>query len=82
MDKRIEELEPGMEIDKMSYEQAYGRLEEIVTALEQGEQNLEEALALYTQGQALARRCAELLENAELRVRQLVGDELLDLPAG
>lgn len=70
-----------MNIDELSYEQAFGRLEEIVAALEQGEQHLEEALELYAQGQALARRCADLLEKAELRVRQLVGDELVELTA-
>lgn len=69
-----------MNIDELSYEQAYGRLAEIVAALEQGEQNLEDALDLYSEGQALAQRCADLLEKAELRVRQLVGDELVELP--
>lgn len=70
-----------MNPEELSYEEAYRRLEEIVAALEQGEQTLEEALDLYSEGQALARRCANLLEKAELRVQQLVGDELVELTA-
>jgi exonuclease VII small subunit len=36
---------------------------------------LEEALTLFERGQALAARCSELLETAELKLRQLVPDE-------
>jgi exodeoxyribonuclease VII small subunit len=36
---------------------------------------LEEALALYERGQALAERCQRLLQEAQLRVRILERDE-------
>ena len=54
-----------------SYEKAYAELQEIVTKLESGEISLEEALALYERGQALAKTCAGLLDKAELRIREL-----------
>jgi exodeoxyribonuclease VII small subunit len=60
---------------QLAYEQAFKELEEIVERLEAGELPLEDALALFERGQALAGRCAELLENAELKLRQLVPDD-------
>jgi len=59
------------DILSMSYEQAFAELEEIVSGLEMDSKTLEQAISLFERGQALARYCAELLEKAELRVRQL-----------
>jgi exodeoxyribonuclease VII small subunit len=74
-----EKAEPEKKpVDELSYEQAFTELEMIVTALESDEHPLEEALALFERGQALANRCAELLDEAELRVKQLSGEELVD----
>ncbi len=53
------------------FEKAFAELQEIVTKLESGEIPLEEALALYERGQALAKTCAGLLDKAELRIREL-----------
>ena len=63
-------------VESLSYEEAMAELELNVTALEEGNQKLEDAMALFERGQALMKRCAELLEAAELKVRQLSGDEL------
>ena len=63
-------------IDKLTYEQAYAELEAVVSALENGEQSLDEALALFERGQGLTSRCAELLNKAELKVRKLSGETL------
>jgi exodeoxyribonuclease VII small subunit len=60
---------------QLAYEPAFEELEAIVGRLEQGELPLEEALTLFERGQALAARCSELLETAELKLRQLVPDE-------
>jgi exodeoxyribonuclease VII small subunit len=65
-------------LEGVSYEQALGELERIVAALESEERPLEEALALYERGQVLARYCAGLLDNAELKVQQLSGEDLED----
>jgi exodeoxyribonuclease VII small subunit len=64
--------------EDLTYEQAFGELEAIVAALEGEERPLEEGLALFERGQALARRCAQLLDQAELKVQQLTGEELVD----
>ena len=53
------------------FEVLYGRLEEAVTKLEQGGLTLEESLTMYEEGMDLARRCQELLQNAELRITRL-----------
>ena len=63
-------------IDKLSYEEAFSELEAIVAALENEEHSLEESMALFERGQGLSKRCALLLEEAELKVRQLSDDEL------
>ncbi len=63
-------------VEALNYEDAMAELETIVDALEEGNQKLEDAMALFERGQALMKRCAELLEAAELKVRQLSGDEL------
>ncbi len=65
-------------IQSLNYEQAFSELEEIVNGLETNQKTLEEALALYERGQALAQRCAELLDQAELRVRALSQEEEID----
>lgn len=65
------------DISTLTFEQAYAQLEEIVTRLESGELTLEESVALYEQGQKLARLCGEKLDSAELRVQQLASDGTL-----
>ena len=63
-------------VEKLTYEEAFSELETIVRALE-GEQNpLEDAMSLFERGQALIKRCSELLEGAELKVRQVSNGEL------
>jgi len=59
------------EITGLSYEQAFSELESIVETLENGQQPLEQALKLYERGQLLARFCADLLDGAELKIKQL-----------
>ena len=54
-----------------SFEALYGRLEEVVTSLEKGGLTLEESLSFYEEGMQLARRCQELLRDAELRITRL-----------
>lgn len=65
-------------VEDLTYEEALAELEEIVVTLEQGQGQLEEALRLFERGQALAGRCGVLLEAAELKVKQVAGDEVTD----
>jgi len=66
------------DVDDLSYEEALSELEEVVAALEGEQSQLEDAIKLFERGQALASRCGVLLEAAELKVKQVVGDELVD----
>jgi exodeoxyribonuclease VII small subunit len=58
---------------KEGFETLHRRLEETVARLEEGGLTLAESLDLYEEGMKLARRCQELLQEAELRVTQLKG---------
>lgn len=62
-------------IEDLPFESAYSELESVVQRLEGGELSLEDALSLYERGQMLARHCQALLDQAELRVTVLSGDE-------
>ena len=56
------------EVAELSYEQARDELVRVVTELEQGSATLEESLALWERGEALARRCEEWLVGAKARL--------------
>ena len=66
-------------VEELTFEEALMELEEIVSALEgdASRNPLEEAIKLFERGQALAVRCGVLLEAAELKVKQVVGDGLI-----
>ena len=61
-------------MEELTFEQAFRQLEETVHGLEAGELPLGEALALFERGTQLAELCDRLLNEAELRVRQIVPD--------
>lgn len=63
-------------VEELTYEETFAELQAIVAALESEGRALDESIALYERGQALARHCAALLEKAELKVRQLSGETL------
>ena len=67
-------------VQELNYEQALAELESVVEALETGQPSLEESLVLFERGQSLAKRCAGLLDQAELRIQNLAGQEP-DLPS-
>ncbi len=62
-------------MESLTFEEAYRKLEDIVRKLEAGGLSLEESIALYEEGMKLVRYCEELLEKAELRIRQIRLDE-------
>ncbi len=61
-----------MDLEERSFEEIYHELEETVRRLEAGDLSLAESLALFERAAALAEACNGLLDQAELRVRQLV----------
>jgi exodeoxyribonuclease VII small subunit len=62
------------EIQALSFEDGYDRLEELIEQLEAGPLSLEESEALLEEGIALARHCGHKLDDAELRVITLLND--------
>ena len=64
-------------VEELSYEEALAELEQVVSALENEQSQLEDAIRLFERGQALAARCGVLLEAAELKVKQVVGEEVM-----
>jgi exodeoxyribonuclease VII small subunit len=60
---------------EMSFEQAMGRLEQIVKLLEKGDAPLEDSLSLFEEGTALAKKCSTYLEKAEKKIVKLVKGE-------
>ncbi len=63
--------EPRPEIANMPFEAALAELEAIVDQLEKGAVALDESIRLYERGEALKRRCDELLQNAEMRIEKI-----------
>lgn len=58
-------------LSDLTYEQAFDELEQIVDALETAQKPLDETVKLYERGQLLVQYCSALLEQADLRIRQL-----------
>ncbi len=59
-------------IENLSFEQAFAELQEIVRILEEGSRPLADTLALYERGIRLAQHCHKLLDEADLRIKQLI----------
>jgi len=79
--------ETNADVTRLQFEKALAELESIVQKLERGDVALEESVAIYERGEALKRRCEELLRQAEARVEKItldasgkpVGTEPLDV---
>jgi exodeoxyribonuclease VII small subunit len=67
------------DIQSMDFETAFNTLQDNVAQLEKEDLSLDDSLLLFERGQALAKHCAALLEQAELKVRTLTMDAP-DLP--
>jgi exodeoxyribonuclease VII small subunit len=61
--------------DKDKFEDALGRLEELVRKMEAGDMTLEDSLKAFEEGIKLARLCAKKLDDAERRVDILLKQE-------
>jgi exodeoxyribonuclease VII small subunit len=65
----VTEVKP--DISEMPFEAALAELEQIVDQLEKGAVALDESIRLYERGEALKKRCDELLKNAEMRIEKI-----------
>jgi exodeoxyribonuclease VII small subunit len=63
------------EEQQLSYEDARDRLIEVVRTLEQGGTSLAESLALWEQGEELAKVCQRALEGARERLDKAMSQE-------
>jgi len=54
------------------FEKSLDELEQLVSRMEQGELSLDDSLKSFERGIALYRSCQNALEQAELRVKQLL----------
>jgi exodeoxyribonuclease VII small subunit len=59
------------EKERLSFEEALKKLELIVEQLEDEDITLEDSVKLYEEGVQLSQFCAEILEQAELRIEQV-----------
>ncbi len=60
--------------NQLSFEEALRALESIVRRLESGDVPLDESISLYSEGEALRKRCMERLQAAEARIQKLTLD--------
>ncbi|SDH28190.1 exodeoxyribonuclease VII small subunit [Agrococcus jejuensis] len=61
--------------DELGYEAARDELVRVVQALESGDTTLEQSLALWERGNALAERCEQWLQGARARLDAARGTE-------
>ena len=66
----------ALAIENLSYEKALAELEVIVQKLENQSLELDVTLKMFERGKSLIQRCQVLLDQAELKVRQLSDENL------
>ncbi|MBI2398036.1 MAG: exodeoxyribonuclease VII small subunit [Xanthomonadales bacterium] len=60
------------------FEHSLDELEQLVARMEKGDLPLDESLAAFERGVGLYRQCRSALDQAELRVRQIIDPNDLD----
>ncbi len=64
-----------MMADKVSFEEAMKKLEDIVERLEEGDVPLEEAISIYRQGMELSKLCHDKLKDVEEQLTQILTED-------
>lgn len=57
-----------MNNDKITFEEAYQKLSDLVKQMEQGELTLEQSIKAYEEGKRLKECCEKFLKEAELKI--------------
>ena len=65
-------MSKNTEKKELSLEQAMARIEQILQILDSGQGTLDESLALCEEGTTLVRFCNEKLQQAKLRVKEVM----------
>ena len=68
------ELLSDEEIKKLSFEESYKKLEQIVSKLEDNSEELERSIEYYDLGMRLKNHCDEKLKSAELKIKKVTKD--------
>ena len=68
--KEIKE-ENSKEKERLSFEEALNELDEIVQQWEKGDMPLNRSVELYERGVELSKKCSDLLEKAELKIKEV-----------
>ncbi|WP_224389315.1 exodeoxyribonuclease VII small subunit [Pseudonocardia sp. ICBG1293] len=68
-------------VETLDYEKARDELVEVVRALEVGGLGLDESVALWERGEALARRCDDQLAGARTRIEEKLDEAERDAGA-
>jgi exodeoxyribonuclease VII small subunit len=63
-----------------AFEDTLGALEAVVAHLERGRLSIDESVTWYELGLGLSRRCADLLQQAELRISTIEEQYAVDAP--
>lgn len=64
------------EEQSVNYAETFKELEKIVQQLESGQPTLEESLELFERGQELLKMCSKILDDTELKIKQLTKEEI------
>jgi exodeoxyribonuclease VII small subunit len=60
---------------KVSFEEAMNKLEQIVDKLEEGDVPLEKAIAFYKEGMELSKLCHDKLKSVEEQLTQIITED-------
>jgi len=66
-----QEPQSQQDLETLSFEEAFRRLNEMAESLDDGGLSLADATARYEEGMNLVRRCNQLLDEAELKITNL-----------
>ncbi len=61
------------------FEQSLDELEQLVARIEQGELSLDDSLTAFERGMRLYKQCQGALDSAELRIKQVLEPEDLEI---
>ena len=66
----------SLNIEKMSFEEAYEKLNEIVNKMENSDVSLEESIKYYETGTLLKNHCEKKLKNAEVKIKKVISKNI------
>ena len=64
---------------KISFEDAFSRLEQILSQMNSGKTSLEDSLLLFEEADGLLRHCSSKIDNAERKIETLLKNRNQDL---